>query len=137
MMGAKHHSNSWQLILADLSLILFLMTAAALSGNKRFADRQSEAPEESTTLAQAQSLYRRGAGLPSLEEWLGEQPQDPRASLTIFAEHVAGKEEAAWAQAREMADAASRLGVRSRVIIRQGPRGDIYASLAYDQPIDP
>jgi hypothetical protein len=133
----KQHSSSWQLILADLSLILFLMTAAALTSSKRLADRQPGDPEEATTLAQAQSLYRRGAGLPSLKKWLEEQPRDPRASLTIVAEYVAGREKAAWAQAREMADAASRFGVRSRVIIRQGERDDVYASLAYDQAQTP
>ena len=129
----RHYSNSWQLILADLSLILFLVTAAALTSSQRYPDSQPYNAFEEADLAQAQSLYRRGDGLPSLEEWLKEQPLDTRASLTIVAEHTVGKEKAAWITAREMAEAALKLGVRSRVIIRQGARDDVYASLAYDQ----
>lgn len=127
---------SWQLILADLSLILFLVSAAALSGSKgtKPGAETAASGSDAAALAPAQALYRPGPGLPTLAEWLAAQPRDPRAALTILAEHARGEEERAWSDARAMAATASALGVRSRVIIRQSERSAIHASLAYDQP---
>lgn len=132
-------TSSWQIILADLALILFLVTAAALSaghgigpgaGARATTDPAIRAAEQ----APAQALYRAGPGLPTLAQWLEAQPRDPRAALTIVAEHAPGEEEAAWSDARTMAATAHALGVRSRVIIRESDHSAIHASLAYDQP---
>ncbi|MEM9310142.1 MAG: hypothetical protein AAGA34_01735 [Pseudomonadota bacterium] len=132
--------TSWQLILADLALILFLMTAAALTGG---AEEDSALPPEPSfqpptpeAVAPAQALYRTGPGLPTLAQWLEQQPRDPRAALTIVARHGPGTADRAWADARAMAATASAMGVRARVIIREGARDDIHASLAYDQPAE-
>ncbi|MEM1196902.1 MAG: hypothetical protein AAGH57_12420 [Pseudomonadota bacterium] len=139
---------SWQLILADLALILFLMTAAALTGGEKpdgapVSDRAQPDPLPPGAVAPAQALYRAGPGLPTLAEWLLQQPRDPRAALTIVAQHpetetaggrVNEEAERAWADARAMAATASAMGIRSRVIIRSGASYDVHASLAYDQP---
>ncbi len=130
----RHSAASWQLILADLALILFLVTAAALTASSSFAEDRSEPAPTPQPLAPAQSLYRAGPGLPGLAQWLEQQPRDPRASLTIVAQFGKGEAEQAWSDARSMAATAEALGVRSRVIIREGAAYDVYASLAYDQP---
>ena len=139
MLTLTRNSNSWQLILADLALILFLVTAAALSagGGIEEAIEAINEPDQTAlpgTLAPAQALYRAGPGLPTLAEWLEQQPRDPRASLTIVAQHIAGEDERAWSDARSMAATANAMGVRARVIIREGEASAIHASLAYDQP---
>ncbi|MEO1729498.1 MAG: hypothetical protein AAFR64_02035 [Pseudomonadota bacterium] len=137
MLSHSRNPASWQLILADLSLILFLVTSAALtqSGSKSdTSDQAAGQPNAPAQMASAQALYRGRPGLLSFGEWLGEQPLDPRASLTIVAQHRAGRQDKAWSQARSMAATASALGVRSRVIIREGETYDVYASLAFDQP---
>lgn len=138
MLSISPNNHSWQLILADLALILFLATAAALSASKglgedcaQIADNEADG---TSTIAPAQALYRAGPGLPTLAEWLESQPPDPRASLTIVAQHAPGQEELAWVDARTMAATASAMGVRFRVIIREGPENGIHASLGYDQP---
>lgn len=143
---------SWQLILADLALILFLMTAAALTGGEKrdgapISDPAQPDPLPPGIVAPAQALYRAGPGLPTLAEWLLQQPRDPRAALTIVAQYpetgatqggvqggVNEEAERAWADARAMAATASAMGIRSRVIIRSGAVYDVHASLAYDQP---
>jgi len=144
MLTLTRNSNSWQLILADLALILFLVTAAALSAGGAVEEAIEAIDEPDSTalpgpalpgaLAPAQALYRAGPGLPTLGEWLEQQPRDPRASLTIVAQHVTGEDERAWSDARSMAATASAMGVRARVIIREGEASAIHASLAYDQP---
>ncbi|MEL6237092.1 MAG: hypothetical protein AAFQ90_00715 [Pseudomonadota bacterium] len=152
-------ATSWQLILADLALILFLITAAALSGGEQDTGAKEPPADGNAALlpgavAPAQALYRAGPGLPTLAQWLEQQPRDPRATLTIIAQYTkAGKArdagpsngrddraiseaERAWADARSMAATAQALGVRTRVIIRSGAQYDVHASLAHDQPGD-
>lgn len=136
---------SWPLILADLALILFLITLTGLDAEGRQAadpgvmaaarggSRQAVAsagPEP--TVAPAQALYRPLPGGPSLPEWLASQPHDPRATLTIFARYAPGQETAMWAKASVLAReaAASKLAVRT--ILTRGEESDLYASLAYD-----
>lgn len=137
MLSLARNDHSWQLILADLALILFLVSAAALSASDGFESSETindiEA-EDATVIGPAQALYRAGPGLPSLAEWLERQPRDPRASLTIVAQHRPDQEERAWTEARALAATAKAVGVRSRVIIREGEESDIHARLGYDQP---
>lgn len=138
MLTLTRQSNAWQLILADLALILFLVTAAALSagggGGGGIEDPSHSTDQRTEIIAPAQALYRAGPGLPSLAEWLEQQPSDPRASLTIIAEHSTGQDERAWSDARAMAATAGAMNVRSRVLIREGKTNSVYASLGYDVP---
>ncbi|MFN3863971.1 MAG: hypothetical protein ACK4RT_06785 [Erythrobacter sp.] len=135
-------ASGWQLILADLALILFLVTLTALpvaeaEAPPRLAARggRDEDPRPTARraeIAAAQALYRPVAGGPGLDEWLASQPRDPRATLTIFAFHPAGGEAAAWENARALAARVHGSGVPVRIIISPGAETDLYASLAYD-----
>lgn len=133
--------QGWQLILADLALILFLLTLSALpaaeaenahklgdhEAYERGAQRQPQ-PE----IAAAQALYRPIADGPGIAAWLADQPRDPRATLTVFVRHRPGGEGAAWDAAEQLADDARASGVAVRTIITGGQAPDLYASLAYD-----
>lgn len=135
--------QGWQLILADLALILFLMTLSALPAveaeaeavrkqadhGARAANQQPFTPAE---IAAAQALYRPVAGGPGLAAWLAAQPRDPRATLTLFVRHRPGGEAAAWEKAQALAQDAQASGVAIRTIITAGQDEDVYASLAYD-----
>lgn len=149
MLTVSRNANSWHLILADLALILFLVTAAALSAGSGSQANDGETisgeaisgeakppatPPPSNPVAPSQALYRADPGLPTLAQWLADQPRDPRAALTIVAQHAPGEEDSAWSDARAMAATASAMGVRARVIIREGDASDLHASLGYDQP---
>lgn len=134
--AAPRAGHGWQLILADLALILFLLTLSALPAAEAETSRQLAAREEDTRpraeIAAAQALYRPVAGGPSLGAWLKAQPYDPRATLTIFVIHSPGGEAAAWARAEALAAEARVSGARVRTIISAGKEAEIYASLAYD-----
>ena len=141
--GAGRVGHGWQLIIADLALILFLLTLSALPAAEAEAGRQlaARAVQEKTArdtarpeaeIAAAQALFRPVAGGPSLGAWLKTQSPDPRATLTIFAVHAPGGEAEAWARAGTLAAEARAAGARVRTIITAGQEAEIYASLAYD-----
>ncbi|MFU7529366.1 hypothetical protein [Qipengyuania sp. ASV99] len=138
----SRRAPSWQLILADLALILFLVTLSALArespqGRDNLATRPSNLDAEDTPqIASSQALFRPLAQGPSLKQWLSEQPADPRATLTIFARHVGADSDGAkmWDQAQTLASSAEGSGFAVRVVITQGEQNDLYASLAYDAP---
>ena len=126
----------WQLILADLSLILFLVTVAALAEK---SDEEQAPPEPSgirpdANVAPAQALYRPSRSGPSIAEWLDSQSPDPRATLSVIALHRAGEEQPAWERAQALADQARDRGVAVRVVVQSGSETDLYASLAFDTP---
>ena len=136
--------HGWQLIFADLALILFLLTLSALpaaeaESGHRLADREARdkdaRPAQRTEIASSQALFRQVAEGPGLGEWIRSQPHDPRATLTIFAVHGAGGEAEAFVQAQALADEARASGARVRTIITPGAKADVYASLAYDAVI--
>ncbi|WP_379922708.1 hypothetical protein [Erythrobacter sp. R86502] len=133
--------HGWQLILADLALILFLLALTALpaaetASKQRLADTQARVEDAQgrirTEVAPAQALFRPVPSGPPLREWLAAQGPDPRATLTIFTVHRRGEEAAAWTQAQALAAEARASGARVRTIISVGDQPDLYASLAYD-----
>lgn len=133
--------HGWQLILADLALILFLLTLSALPAAEaetgrqmaaRAVQEQASRKETKTEIAPAQALFRPVAGGPALGAWLAAQAPDPRATLTIFVTHTPGGEANAWARAETLAAEARAAGARVRTIITAGKAPDLYASLAYD-----
>jgi len=122
----------WQLLLADLAMILFVVALASISTPGGSGSEGSE--RENTEIAAAQALFREMPGGPSLARWLAERPADPRATLTIFAHHRGTDEAQIWEQARALASAAARQGYETRILISRGGKSDVYASLAYDAP---
>lgn len=130
--AARHHS--WHFILADLALILFLLTLTGLPleaetpGARRKESRVAPDPQ----IAPAQALFRPVKGGPTLGAWLASQPRDARATLTIFALHRQGDEAAAWQAASALSREAATAGVPVRTIITHASEADLYASLAYD-----
>jgi len=136
-----HGAQGWQVILADLALILFLLTLSALpaveaQSGQRLADRNARKEDlkdrRQPEIAPAQALFRPISGGPDIAAWLAAQPRDPRATLTVFARYRPGEESAAWEAAAAIARKAATSGVPVRTIITAGDETDLYASLAYD-----
>lgn len=136
--------HGWQLILADLALILFLLALSALpaaeaTSGRRLADteaREADArPAPDPQVDAAQALFRPVPSGPSLGAWLAQQQPDPRATLTIFAIHAKGNEATAWARTQALAAQARASGAQVRTVIMPGSSDDVYASLAYDERV--
>ncbi|QIQ87155.1 hypothetical protein [Erythrobacter sp.] len=122
----------WQLVLADLALILFLVTLAALANLSADEGKLPERASEAARFDPSQALYRPGPDAPPLGQWLARQQADRRATLTIYARHAKGEEAAAWTRARALAREAAASGVAVRVVIEAGEQSALHASLGYD-----
>jgi hypothetical protein len=128
--------SGWQYILADLSLILFMVTAAALASAEDVpvpARSRSAAPGEQPVPPQATplALYRAAPGAPPLGAWLREQSADARQQLTIVAQYAPGDQAGALTQASALAREAGEAGMRARIVVEPG-QGGTTASLAFD-----
>lgn len=125
-------AGGWQTTMADLSLILFIVSVAGLQAGKAGrADQDEHAPP-----AQAEPLavYRAGDDAPPLGEWLAEQAPDPRQHLTIVATYRPGEVDAAAREAIALAHQASAQQQPARIVLEPGDAARVIATLAYDQP---
>jgi hypothetical protein len=128
--------SGWQYVLADLSLILFMITAATLAQTQEANDARQAVTREAVTpspLGQPLAVYRAEAGAPPLAQWLGGQSADARQQLTIVAQFRAGEQGAALEQAQALAREAGELGRKARIVIEPG-EGGTSAALAFDDP---
>lgn len=116
--------SGWQYVLADLSLILFMVTAAAVcEGPPRAVARAGLADGEPV------AVWRAAQGGPSLGEWLASQPADPRQRLTlVFHGSPAAASPAFEAALKDIAKEPRPL----RLTIEPGESGPLEARIAYD-----
>lgn len=137
----------WQTILADLALILFMMTAAALANapdgpllpNAPKPAPRSHPPTPSPAPPPAPSVrgepvgvWRDGPGSPGLAEWLAQQARDPRMRVSILVRHRAGHEQAALMRAQALVAKAGTRGAGARIVIEPGREDGASVVLAYD-----
>lgn len=123
--------QGWQTSLADLSLILFLITAAAAS--RQAESRPGAAMAAPSARAEPLSVYVAAAGAPALAQWLRDQAADPRQQLTITARYGPGTQAQALAEAARLAAEAGELGLAARIVVEPG-EGPARVALAYDAP---
>jgi hypothetical protein len=156
-MIARSVGGGWQTILADLSLILFMVTASALAnapdgplgtGDGDAKPRQGPPPAPKPgpvphpaimPLPQAEpvAVWRAGAGVPSLPRWLDDVARDPRLRLTITVHYAPGGRSAALAQALRLdAGAGARAG-NARIIVEPGQPAGASAAVAFDADAAP
>lgn len=116
--------SGWQTVLADLSLILFMTTAAAL-GEAPVQSPPAAPPSHANlpALAQPVAVWTAGQGAPPLAEWLRQSGSDPRLQLTILAPQSAATAALALAAAA---------GRPARLVLEPGA-GPVQAMLGYDQ----
>lgn len=124
---------SWQTMLADLSLILFLLTAAALSQAGDGKAHAKPRPAEVSLQAEPLAVYRGGKDAPPLREWLAAQPLDPRQKLTIVSPYRAGGQAEALEVAGRLAREAGEMGRAARIVVEPGEEAAA-ATLAFDVP---
>ncbi|HKX77815.1 MAG TPA: hypothetical protein VJM34_04770 [Novosphingobium sp.] len=124
--------TGWQTILADLSLILFMISASALRYEK-------EKPPEERASAQGEPLafYEADAGAPPIGEWLAAQSPDERQQLTIVARYGPNGQARALEEVGRLAREAQAKGMPARIVVEPVARADdtgTSAMLAYDVP---
>lgn len=124
-------SQGWATTLADLSIILFMITAADLA-NAELAGTGLENTSATIATAEPVAMFRPGAFAPSLRSWLDQQPVDPRQQLTVVVRHTPDTAEASIARGLALMTQARTAGRRARLIVEQSDHSDVAAILAYD-----
>jgi hypothetical protein len=129
--------TSWQTLLADLALVLFMVTVGALVRARREhapvyaaaapVSQPIAAPQESTPL----SVYRDVAGAPPLAAWLRQPPRDTRQQTTIVVTYRPGTERALPGRIAAVIAAASASGPQPRIVIEPG-EGGVSAGIGFD-----
>lgn len=124
-------SQGWAVTLADLSIILFMITAADLS-NAELAKTGLESTSATVVTAEPVAMYRPSGAAPSFSTWLAQQPGDPRQQLTVIVRHDDRGADAAIARGLDLMRQAEAAGRKARLIVEQSDHSDVAAILAYD-----
>lgn len=125
----------WQYALADLSLILFMVCAAALARQQQMARSvppPPATPAESVALADPVAVWRAGPGAPGLDVWLAGQSLDSRQRLTIVARYHGARAETAFARAETVLHGTSKLPAATRIVVEPAGVDDLSATLTWD-----
>ena len=133
---------SWQTMLADLALILFMVTAAAMGQPPPRALHHAETASAPGPLGEPVAVWRLGPGAPPLGPWLATQQADPRLALTITVRYGTGRyapggQAAALAQAGALAREAGAMGREARIVVEAANGAEVVATLAFDRSSGP
>ncbi|MBN9143236.1 MAG: hypothetical protein ABT10_09650 [Novosphingobium sp. SCN 63-17] len=126
-------------MLADLSLILFMVTAAAMADvpDRKGTSRPAAAPASTApAISEPLAIWRPAPGGPTLAQWLAEQQADSRQLLSITLRYPPLAQAEALRLAAQMAAAAGGKGARARIVIEPVAEAtgiEALAALAYDK----
>ncbi|MBF9151980.1 hypothetical protein [Novosphingobium jiangmenense] len=124
--------TGWQYALADLSLILFLATASALSqtgGKTKVAPPPP--PIAAATESEPVAVWSTGSEAPPLRTWLGQFGQDPRLEVRVIVRYVGDTRLAALAQAVQLAESGGPRARHARILVEPGDRAGASVALVY------
>ncbi len=125
----KAVGTGWQMIIADLSMILFMLTASAVTRQDNSAKAAPVSAPAPAPRSEPVAVWIAGEGTPPLKDWLAQQSRDPRQQVTITATYAPGAMQEALAQAQALAVQAGE----ARVLVEPGPPG-VRVVLGYDAP---
>ncbi len=116
--------SGWQTVLADLSLILFMVAATAVSQAPPETAAKPAFAAQLPVLGEPVAVWRAGPDAPPLAQWLAGAGTDPQLRLTIVAPARAAGE------AQALAAAAGR---PARIVLEAEGDGAVIAALTYDR----
>jgi len=127
----------WQYAIADLALVLFLIAASGLSQPKPVATQvpKPQVQLQPPLVADPVAVWRPGADMPTLGEWLASQPHDNRQRLTIIARYVGNDPRAASGRAAGLLTSAGPSVGPVRIVIEPAASDDLSAALTWDAGI--
>lgn len=126
--------TGWQYALADLSLILFLVTASALaqvSSAPKGAAPPPQPPIAAALGSEPVAVWSAGVGAPPLAQWLAREAADARLEVQIVVRFTGDEREAAVAQAMQLAAAGGARAGAARILVEPGARAGASVSLIY------
>lgn len=133
-MIAARTGSGWQTTLADLSLILFMVTASAVSQQEEAAPVRTRQSPQPSAQAKPFAVWQAEAGAPPLADWLALQAPDAHQQLTLVVPYPPGGAEAALATTAGLLAQAGKPAESLRIVIEPG-QGLPVARLAHDRPV--
>ena len=131
--------TGWQYAIADLSLILFLVTASALAhagDGKPVAPTpvaQRPSPVAAALDSEPVAVWSPGLEAPALAQGLAHVGDDPRVEVRIVVRYVGGAREAAVAQAVQLAEEGGARSAKARILVEPGENAGASVALVYSQ----
>lgn len=129
--------TGWQYALADLSLILFLTTASALSlslsrkANPPMPPALPPPPIAAALESAPVAVWSAGHGAPRLAQWLAQAGGDPRMEVRVVVRYGPGRRDAAIMQALQLVDAGGARARDARILVEPGERAGASVALYY------
>lgn len=120
--------SGWQTAMADLSMILFMLTASAVARQESPAQPLASVAEPSLG-GEPLAVWIDEEGLPRLRDWLAQQPQDVRQQVTVTARYAPGNMKEALHRAELLALEAGE----ARIVVEPGAPG-VRVTLGFDIP---
>jgi hypothetical protein len=126
--------TSWQIMLADLSIILFLTTFSALAKGEA-APPKPAIPVAAPALAVAEpvAMWRAGKGAPPLDQWLNGQAIDNRMRINVHGGYRPGRRDAVMAEAAALSATPALAGRAIRLILEPAAADAVTVTLSFDQ----
>ena len=125
-------TSRWQTVIADLSLILFLVAASALESGPAPLAKAAPAAALEEPIDIALTVWSDVPGAPTLGEWLAEQAADDSQRLSITVTYPAGGLESALARISAVRLQSGTAGADARILIAEGADISIQVRLVQD-----
>ena len=131
--------TNWQLMLADLSIILFLATFSAMAhGSAKPAKAPAPAARAKVeapappVVAEPIALWRSGGGAPPLGEWLKGQQIDGRMKINVHGAYSAGHRDTVLAEATDVTADPALAAKPVRLILEPAEADSVTVTLSFD-----
>lgn len=126
-------NGSWLVPLADLSLILFIVTGGALTASLgREEDMPATRPESGPAEGVSAAIFVDAPGAPPLAEMLAAHPVSAGEQLTVQGYYAQGHRGEVVARVERLATQAIAQGVQPRVILQPASQTLVIARFAHD-----
>ena len=125
--------TSWQVMLADLSILLFLTSLSALAQVKSAPAAPAALAPVAPSVAEPVAIWRAGGGAPRLGEWLKTQASDARMQINVHAGYRPQAREQVLRDAVAISSDPDLEGRRVRVILEPAPTDFVTVTLSYDR----
>jgi hypothetical protein len=125
--------SSWLVPLADLSMILFIITGVTMSARPP-PEEAPPPPPPMGGIAQgvASGIFVDAPGAPPLAEWLAQYRPGSGEQLTVEGRFLPADRARISARVDDLAQAAIAAGFAPRVILQPAPQSQVQALFAYD-----
>lgn len=132
MMRTGSVTQGWLVSLADLSLILFIVTAGAIAGDRAENKDPAFRPGGTPQLGIAEQIYVDEPGAPLFETFLVRHVHGPAEQLNITGHFEAGERAAIARRVEHLAMQAAGAGHVPRTILQPSAQSMVYVHFAHD-----